>query len=1009
MKIRYLIIAALVFLLGYVVFQMLRLEDRIRQHRVVEVILEDETKPLVENIPPDRLAQIVDSSSFHFLADGDYFSAEHIRLEGGRKVKRWEPLFLKGVNLGVALPGKWPSEFAATYQQYLNWFILLGKMNANTIRTYTILPPEFYRALAWYNLHYENRKLYLLQGVWAEEPSDGNYTNALFTRTFLKEIRDAIDVVHGNIVRPPKHGHADGIYTADVSQYTIGWALGREWEPFAVTKTNRNDTVALPYGVFIDVLDGSPMEQWLAGVMEFTARYETQKYYSQRPISFVNWLTLDPMHHNRELGADDLENVDMEKFSATHLFRPGLFASYHVYPYYPDFIFLEEKYQSTINHQGKADNFLAYLKDLKKHQQGMPLVIAEYGVPSSRGNAHQTPFEYRHGGYTEQEQADLTVVMTEDIHRTGCAGAICFEWIDEWFKNNWMVMELETPQERRKEWHNMENPEQNYGILAMEARKKIIDGRPNDWGRDLRKPFIASDADPAYVYLGVNMPGIDFAKHNLYVAIDTYDKNLGEFKIPFLKATLDRGAEFLLQLTDTLGSEVLVDNWYSVYYDRTKPARPGYRSVKNHDGLFVKQYLLSNPPIVDVLGDTSKRRMYNRGALKFGNMLSPRASDASFYWTRDGFLELRIAWQVLNVGDPSSRLVLHGKDQNGEIAVTETDAFHLRFFLTDKQNRPVKQFPDGKTHKITWDKWDVPEFSTRIKPVYHALAEAFGRISPQSAAEITDIPAEHGFELCEFYRGREGAITFAFDGRCFSQFSNALPMLKKYHIKATFARSYYGPSGKGGTHYLQMMEEEYDSLARAGHEVRPDGPWVLDPGGREALAALPWKAQHPFTRIFSDSLPNLYLADSIMRSGSGAWNIFLLRHIYEPKTKPYENLLHLAGKEVNVVSPGYFEKLIRLGRNTGFWMAPFDQVTNYRFVKERSRIVRSGYNNMFFVTVSNPLDQAFNNRPITVKYSGPARMVRIEGSASDGTFRVRGGVLYIDFWPNREATIEIIE
>ncbi|HRZ41263.1 MAG TPA: hypothetical protein P5228_01010 [Bacteroidales bacterium] len=1009
MKIRYLIIAALILLLGFVVVEMLRLEDRIRQRRVVEVILEDETKPLLENLPPERLAQMADSSSTWFIADGDYFSALHTRLEGGTKVQRWEQLFMKGVNMGVALPGKWPTEFGATYQQYLNWLIQIGRMNANTIRTYTILPPDFYRALAWYNLHFENRKLYLLQGVWAEEPPDGNYANAAFTREFLKEIRDAIDVVHGNSVRQPRKGHADGIYTADVSRYTIGWALGREWEPYSVTKTNRNDTITLPYGVFIDVLDGTPMEQWLAGLMEFTARYETQKYYTQRPISFVNWLTLDPMHHNRELGADDLENVDIEKFSATQLFRPGVFASYHVYPYYPDFIFLEEKYHNTLNHKGKADNFLAYLNDLKRHQQGMPLVIAEYGVPTSRGNAHQTPFVYRHGNYTEKQQADLTVLMTEDIQQSGCAGAICFEWIDEWFKNNWMVMELEQPQERRHLWHNVENPEQNYGILAMENRTRIIDGQPNDWGRKLNKPFIASAADPTWVYLAVNMPGIDFSRHNLYIAIDTYDKNLGEFRIPFLNATLSRGAEFLVKLTDTVGSEVMVDNPYSVYYDRTKPGRPGYRSVKNSDGIFLKQYMLSNPPIVDVLGDTSKRMMHDRGALRFGNMLMPAASDASFYWTKDGFLELRLGWQVLNVGDPSSRLVLDGKNRNGEIQVRETDGFHLMFFLTDKQNRPVKGFPNREKHRITWDKWEVPIYTTRQKPVYNTLAEAFRRLGPLPAGEITPVEKNHRFDLCEFYRGKEGAVTFAFDGRCYSQFSQALPMLKKYHLHATFSKTYYGPSSRGGTHYLQLMQEEFDSLARAGHEVRPDGPWVQQQNGAEVIATLPWKPQHPFYRVFSDSLPDLHQADSILQGGKGTWTIFLLRHVFEPKTKSYDNLIHLAGKEVQVVSPGYFEKLIRLGRNTQFWVAPFNQVANYRYVVERSKIVKSGYNNMQFITLSNALPNTFNQQPITVKYSGPARIIRVSGSASDGTFRVRGGVLFLDLWPNREATLEIIE
>jgi hypothetical protein len=1009
MKVKYLIILVLMALLGFVVARMMRLEERIRKSKVVEIVREDINKPLMKEMALDQLTRLADSSSIFFRANTDYLSALTTRIINGEQVQKWEDVFIKGVNLGVALPGHWPSEFSASYDDYLQWFILIGRMNANTIRTYTILPPDFYRALAWYNLHYEKQKIWLLQGVWASEPPHDNYADPGYTREFLKEIRDAIDVVHGNIVIPPRKGHADGIYAADVSRYTLGWALGREWEPVAVTTTNKNDTIGLSYGVFIDVLEGSPMEKWLAGVMEFTARYETQTYMAQRPISFINWLTLDPMYHNKELGADDLDNVDIEKFTATNLFKPGLFASYHVYPYYPDFIFLEDKYKNTLNHRGKPDNFLAYLTDLKKHQQGMPLVIAEYGVPSSRGSSHYTPFDYKHGGYSEQEQADMTVLMTEDIHQSGCAGGVCFEWIDEWFKNNWLVQPFEEPQESRKKWHNVENPEQNYGILALEARKKIIDGKPDDWKGSTDKPFIAADADAAYFYLAINMPGFDFKNNNLFVAIDTYNKNLGDFHLPFLKEPLKRGAEFLLEIKDTGNARVLVDNFYNIFADITKPERPGCRSVKNYDGKFVEQWMYSNPPRVDVLGDTSERKAHNRGKLQFGNILDPRTSNAGICWNKKGFVELRISWQTLNVSDPSTRSVLNGAQSDGSMNVTTTDGFHFRFFITDKKNHPVKKYPNDETLWFTWDTWDIPEYQVRIKPVYHSLAKIFSELEPIDSAAIQSVSPNHRFSLCNFYHGKPGAITFAFDGRCYSQFSNAAPALRKYNLKATFAKTYYGPPITGGTHYLQMMDEEYNKLIAENHEVRPDGPWVVGSGKGEKLVASPWKDSHPFTRIFGDNKPTLHQVDSILQKGAGTWNILVLRHVYDPATKEYANLIHLGGKEVQNISPEYLDKLIRVARNTGFWIAPFDQVSNYLYVRDHSKIIQSGYNTLFFVKVSNQLGELFNTRPVSVAYSGPARLIRVKGSASDGTFRVKGGILYIDLWPNTEATIEILE
>jgi hypothetical protein len=1009
MKAKYLIIFILVLLLGFVVAEMLRLEERIRESKVVEVILEDVNKPLMEELSVEQLRRLADSSEHFFRAEGDYFSAITTKINRGIKRQVWEETFIKGVNMGVALPGNWPSEFAASYEQYLEWFIMIGQMNSNTIRTYTILPPDFYKALAFYNLHYENRKLWLMQGVWADEPPKENYADAGYTRKFLTEIRDAIDVVHGNIVIPPKHGHADGAYTADVSRYTIGWALGREWEPHAVAKTNQNDSIDLPYGVFIDVLKGNPMEKWLAGVMEFTARYETQTYLSQRPISFINWLTLDPMYHNREMGVDDLETVDIEKFSHTNLFKPGLFASYHVYPYYPDYIFLGDRYRDTIPVLGKPDNFLAYLLDLKKHQQGMPLVIAEYGVPTSRGNSHYTPFEYHHGGYSEQEQADVSVLMTEHIHTSGCAGALYFEWIDEWFKNNWLVQEFEEPQERRKLWFNVENPEQNYGIIAMEARKRHIDGNPADWNKDLRKPFIAAESDPAYFYLAANMPSVDFSKHNLYIAIDTHDKKRGGFRLPWTDQKLDRGVEFLVEVKGVNQAQVLVDHHYNVYSNRFAEEWPDYKSVKNSDAKFTEQWLLSNPARIDVLGDTSEIVKHNRGKLQFGNSQLPATSNAGIFWTKSGFLEMRISWQVLNVADPSSRLVIDGVNPDRTLALSETDGFHLRFFVLDKKNNPVSSYPDGKSLWYTWKKWEVPEYSARTKPVYHALADIFHRLKPSDISKSYDTPGDHLFTLSDYYRGLPGAITFAFDGRCHSQLSNALPKLAKYNLRATFSKSYYGPAITGGTHYLQMLDEEFQVLEKANHEVRPAGPWVMESGNREMIVASPWKGAHPFFRIRDDRSPTLHQMDSILRNGENRWNIFLFRHVYDTLTRAHKNLLHLAGRKVDNVNPDHFEKLIRIGRNTGFWVAPFEEVANYLYVRERSKINRSGYNNLFFVTITNQLEAIFNHRPITIKYHGPAKIIRISGSASDGTFRVRQGVLFLDLWPNQEATIEVLE
>src|SRR5881628_1668422 len=59
----------------------------------------------------------------------------------------WVPFYVKGVNLGVALPGAFPSQAPTDDSTYARWLQLIAEANGNAVRLYTILPPAFYRAL----------------------------------------------------------------------------------------------------------------------------------------------------------------------------------------------------------------------------------------------------------------------------------------------------------------------------------------------------------------------------------------------------------------------------------------------------------------------------------------------------------------------------------------------------------------------------------------------------------------------------------------------------------------------------------------------------------------------------------------------------------------------------------------------------------------------------------------------------------------------------------------------
>ncbi len=798
MKAKYGIIITLVALLIITVVKMMRYEESIREERIITVKVEDETKPLIVEASEEELKRISLIADYYSIASGDYFKVLNKKVENDKMVNVWDELFLKGVNIGVAVPGKFPSEFSLSFEQYLEWFRLIGEMNSNVIRTYTILPPEFYEAFLYYNLNNQSKKLYLMQGVWAKIPDDDNYYNQAYSRDFKKEIINVIDLIHGNAVIEAKPGHGHGTYVSDVSKYVIGILLGREWEPEAVILTNHENSLDHYTGKFISMNHGNAMEAWLAKMMDFTVLYETQTYKAQRPISFVNWLPLDPMFHNCEFIEsekvreydNDLESLDFTKFHPTDLFYPGIYAAYHAYPYYPDFIYLQNNYANAINIDGQPDNYYAYLKDLKEHNKGLPLIIAEYGLPSSRGNSHYTPLGFNQGGHSEEAQATLSIQLTKDIYNTKCGGAIYFEWIDEWFKHNWLVMDFEQPYYNRKFWHNMENPEQNFGIYAYESRNKNIDGKIDDWDNikiKKKKTQIEADADAAYFYLTTHIPDFDFENNNIYIAIDTYDEDKGDHRLPFYDEEIDNGIEFLLEFRSKDDAKILVDDQYSVYTDIYNDYIPIYASKKNNNAEFIDQVLLANRGRESLYGEKVEAVSHNRSKLIHGNSSNSTISNADWFWNDSAkVLELRLTWHLLNVSDPSGRHVLDDKEGTPDIEYFQTDGFNIYMFVTDKKDNIITETSFPNPYFYSWETWNQPDYQARLKEIYFSLKDYFQNLKPPESVEYSDFLTQEMFSICNYYENRKGAISLSFDDAGFTQFQFALPELNKYFLKASF-------------------------------------------------------------------------------------------------------------------------------------------------------------------------------------------------------------------------------
>ena len=314
-----------------------------------------------------------DGISYCVKAQGDYF---YVYSDGD-----WKQTFWQGVNIGSGAPGLFPGELSIGYDTYLRWFEYISEMNCNCVRVYTAMMPDFYNALHDFNSKSEN-PLYLFQGVWMDEDDIATLNDVYaddnkILNAFKKDALNLVSIIHGKATLPKRTGYASGTYTADVSSWFGGWILGMENDPKFILNTNDNNKEKNSYdGTYLYTQGSTPFEAFLANVGDAVIKKETEKYKFQSPVAFANWVTTDPLSHSAEPYPDeDLLSLNTESIKGRDTFHSKLFASYHVYPYYPDSMSYQTDYTTYYDETGKVNTFEAYLKDLKLAHT-VPIMIA---------------------------------------------------------------------------------------------------------------------------------------------------------------------------------------------------------------------------------------------------------------------------------------------------------------------------------------------------------------------------------------------------------------------------------------------------------------------------------------------------------------------------------------------------------------------------------------------------------------------------------------------------------
>ena len=675
--------------------------------------------------------------SCRFKAEGDYF---YIYESGD-----WKQMFMRGVNIGATEPGLFPGDLTISYDTYYRWFGYISEMNCNCIQIYTLMPPQFYQALGDFNKKAKN-KLYLYQGIWVNEEdierlSDTYAENEKILNDFMTDAVNLVNVIHGKAKIAETAGEAYGTYNTDVSPWLVGWIIGIEWDPNFVINTNNQHPDKKDYdGEYLYTQTASPFEAFLCRVGDALIKHEAETYKFQVPLAFSNWITTDPLTHPNEPHFDeDKTTVNTENVKCRN-FGPGMFASYHIYPYYPDSLNYQEDYLEYTDDSGKVNTYEAYLEDLKLAHT-VPIIVAEFGIPTSRGMGHESVMGYNQGMVDETAQGAMLIDMLGSIENAQYAGGIVFTWQDEWFKRTWNNVMLDIA-DRRPYWSNIQTTEQCFGLLAFDPGKEsmaaYVDGDVSEWKNT--QPTVTTaqgklyiKSDERYLYMMLDAGNYDFEKDTLLIPINTI-ADQGNLKAAQYNAEFDTAADFLIYINGKDNSHIYVDRYYDAfnYYFLESKKLSDIKAEENagvkNSGMFdIMRLCYGYNLTVKGTNQVVPDKAYETGKLRYGNG-NPKAQEyksLSDFYFKNGKLEIRIPWQLLNVMDPSGKQQISDFRKTQVISPQAYQSFDFGFaYRTGTESLKITL---GGSYE--YNGWNTPTWHERLKPAYYELQNYFKKFT----------------------------------------------------------------------------------------------------------------------------------------------------------------------------------------------------------------------------------------------------------------------------------------
>ncbi|MCL2570876.1 MAG: hypothetical protein FWE11_00595 [Defluviitaleaceae bacterium] len=635
------------------------------------------------------------------------------------------PLLLRGVEVNSFVPSQSYWELGANKEDYLRWFGYMVDMGVTTVYATDIMHSNFYNALHKFNTTGEDYLL-LIQGV------GGTYREDL-----TQSLRRAIDIIHGNRI-DLLNRHGIQTYLRDISSWVVGFVVGANWNADTIAYIINNVDMPDSFeGRFFSTSEeANRFEAMLANVMNDAIDYETRRFKTQRPISFLSNPIIDFIEYEMFYAAQlrKYAQLDHENIIPSEHMQAGVFAAYQLFYFADDFLSLMTSAQRNeiahlLDELNLECNFNGYL-DLLVRYHTMPIVAVGFSVSSGRA-----PIRMDSTPYNERQQGEALALLSNKLEELGWAGNIISTWQDNWERRTWNTA-FATDTWRNQYWNNIQSQSQGYGLMAFDpgaySRPVYIDGIADEW-KDYHR---IHEYDGFSVYAQQSMQGLYLMiqgngvepGNRLYLPIKVTPKSGTSI---YQHLEFSQPANFLLKIHDTTDTRLLVNMRYNATFMRFHEEKTGENPFAFVPSRWESEFVpimvaLQNTQIFEEneLTTLAQRRMlsWETGLLTHGAN-NPRHHDfnslADFSFG-DNLIEIRIPWMLLNFFDPSTMRV--HDDYFDNFGVEGLAINHIYIGVAHSNSSYVDMSPI-RLH--TWR--GNLQFHERLKLSYYIMQEAWRR------------------------------------------------------------------------------------------------------------------------------------------------------------------------------------------------------------------------------------------------------------------------------------------